>query len=181
MTVSHHRHHHRQSLQPFIIVVVTCLSKQLALWALWHSISFSDLLFFLDPLLLVPYFSGGSKKRRLKIARGLFSTTFSAAFSTKERTLFLALKIALKRAHTIFSAFFYLENIKRVEVSNFKILDPLLVVLLKKASPLPLQRVHKKSGGGRSGFWPVNLRSERECVCSWKRLVDFTDCIARWN
>ena len=39
-----------------------------------------------------------------------------------------------------------------MEVSNFNILDPLLVVLLKKASPLqlPLQRVHKKSGGSRS-------------------------------
>ena len=50
-------------------------------------------------------------------------------------------------------AFFNLENIKRAEVSNFNILDPLLRVLLKKAGQLqlPLQRAHKKSRGDRSG------------------------------
>ena len=35
-------------------------------------------------------------------------------------------------------AFLLLEDIKRVEASIFDILDPLLVVLLKKASPLLL-------------------------------------------
>ena len=49
-------------------------------------------------------------------------------------------------------AYLILENIKRAEVSNFDILDPLLRVLLKKASPLqlPLQRAHKNGRGGRS-------------------------------